>query len=85
MVADAEGPLSATVGDEAPQEVQPPSHKKPTRKGMAIIENIATKVYTDSGSDVSLISKDFRMAILSLRTKAMQRSELCPRAVTGDY
>lgn len=52
---------------------------------MAIIENIATKVYTDSGSDISLISKDFRMPSPSLRTKAMQRSELCPRAVTGYY
>jgi hypothetical protein len=52
---------------------------------MAVIENIATKVYLDTGSDISLISEAFGMSIPSLRTKAMQHSELLPRAVTGDY
>lgn len=85
MVADPEGQVSAAMADEAPQQVLPPSHKKPTRYVMAVIENISTKIYLDRGSDISLISEDFRMSLPSLRTKAMQRSELFPRAVTGDY
>lgn len=85
MVADAEGQVSAATAHEAPQQVLPPSHKKPTRYVMTVIENIATKVYLDTGSDISLISEDFRMSIPSLKTKHMQRSELLPRAVTGDY
>lgn len=52
---------------------------------ISIIENIATKVFLDSGSDISLISEALRMSVPSLRTKPMQRSELLPWAVTGDY
>ena len=50
-----------------------------------MIENIATKVYLDTGLDISVISEAFRMSIPSLRTKAMHHSELLPRTVTGDY
>lgn len=71
MEVDAEGRVSAAIGDEAQQEVQPPLHKNPT---MAVIENIATKGYIDSGSDISLIGEDFRMSLPSLTTKAMLHS-----------
>ncbi len=54
--------MSAATGDEASHQVLPPSHKKPTDYVMAIIENIATKVFIDLGLDVSLISYDFRMS-----------------------
>lgn len=83
MVADAGGQVSAAFGDEA-QQVLAPSYKTPTRYVMTIIENIATKVYLDTGSDISLISEAFRMSIPSLRTRTMQLSLLFPRAVTGD-
>ncbi|KAF5905694.1 Glyceraldehyde-3-phosphate dehydrogenase [Clarias magur] len=85
MVADAGGQVSAAIGDEAQHQVLPPSYKTPTRYVMTIIENIATKVYLDTGSDISLISEAFRMSVPSLRTRTMQRSLLYPRAVTGDY
>lgn len=57
----------------------------PTGYVISIIENIATKVFLDSGSDISLISEAFRMSVPSLKTKPLKRSELLPRAVTGDY
>lgn len=85
MVADAEGQVSAATSDEAQQQVVPPSCKTPTRYVMTVIENTAAKVYLDTGSDISLISETFRMSIPSLRTKPMQRSQLFPRSVTGDY
>ncbi len=52
---------------------------------MAVFENIATKTFTDSGSDVSLISEDFSISIPSLRTKPMQSPDLFPSAVNGTY
>lgn len=45
MVGDLEGQVSASTADEAPQHVLTPSHKEPTRYVMAVIENIASKVY----------------------------------------
>lgn len=50
MVADAEVQVPAAIGDEAPEQVLPPSQKKPTCYAMAVIENIATKIYLDTGS-----------------------------------
>lgn len=85
MVAGAEGQVSAATKREAQQRKSPLPCKAPTRYMISIIENIATKVFLDSGSDISLISEALRMSVPSLRTKPMQRSELLPRAVTGDY
>lgn len=88
MVAGAEGQVSASVEEAHPQPVRqsPQTTRKTfTRNVLAIIENVATKVYVDSGSDISLISEAFRMSIPSLRTKMLQRPQVVPRAVTGDY
>lgn len=85
MVAGAEGQVSAATKREAQQQKSPLPCKAPTRYVISMIENIATKVFLDSGSDISLISEAFRMSVPSLRTKPMQRSELLPWAVTGDY
>lgn len=52
---------------------------------LAIFENVGTKVYVDSGSDISIISEAFRMSMPSLRTKPLQRPQIVPRAVTLDY
>ena len=76
--------MFAATGDEVPQQVITSARKTPTRYVMTVIENITTKVYLDTGSDISLISEAFGMSIPSLRTKAMQHSELLPRAVAGD-
>lgn len=72
MVAGAEGQVSALSEEAQTQSVQKSPPRSFTRNVLAIIENVATKVYIDSGSDISLISEAFRLSIPSLRTKILQ-------------
>ena len=57
--------MFAATGDEVPQQVIPSARKTPTRYVMTVIENITTKVYLDTGSDISLISEALRMSPIS--------------------
>lgn len=68
--------MSAAAGNEAQQQVLPPLCRTQTRYVVTVIENIATKVYLDTGSDISLISEAF--------SNHTQRSQLFPWSVTGD-
>lgn len=85
MAVDTEGHVSASSEEAHITSMQQTTHKTSTCNVLAIIENVVTKVYIDSGSDVSLISEAFRMSIPSLRTKTLQQPQVVPRAVTGDY
>ena len=85
MVAGTEGQVSAFSEEAQTDSLQQSIHRAFTRNVLAIIENVATKVYVDSGSDISLISEAFRLSIPSLRTKVLQRPQIVPRSVTGDY
>lgn len=55
----------------------------PTSYMRGVVEGTEVSILVDSGSTVSLISKDFHVSVPALRTRTLRRDYVDSRAVNG--